>query len=1071
MLKRRLPQAIKSNARLAAAMLSMIIVLCALCVLNSVSANRVQVIRAADADAAVQLIKSRDSARKSKQQKLTEPLRSTRAAAFRTALNALIRLNEQGISEVWQAALENPSPELRRQAWNEYRKIWPALARNESVPRVVRLSASSDAVERIFQGAQIDGAVWLKGESETVAAVPPYSLDRLRNAGVGYNVLFDSVSDWESARNNGDRGALEITPAYQTASARKASRIRIAVIDVARKTSPTQGYSDWLGDAEDIISRNDSYLALLDIFASDGSTQSLASHVQERYTRRGYALAGFFTAEEFASQMGRFFPGKSFDPGNALGGAAGGEINPALMNGRFHSYQSTLNEFTQLAAARPDIAQLVNLGPSYEGRQIFGLKISREVATNDPSKPDILITGCHHAREWISVEPPVYFANKLINGYDTDASMRYLVDHLQVWIIPIMNPDGLNFSQSSGNNQLDAIRMWRKNRRPIMGTGCVDGTGVDLNRNYNHQWRLDGDSPCPSFNDDVGASDDPSNEVYRGSAPNSELEVRAINLLTGDPNRHFRSRIDYHNFSELILYPWGYQYGTADDHTTLSALAKRMSDLVLDTGREYYNPEQSIYLYITTGSSIDYSYGIDHVPAPFVVEVRPNCCGFNVPESEITPVNEENWAGARMILNWAAGPPILRSVRAFQQTSDGAFSKLVYSAHWTDQPNARQLIVDSRFPGLVPGRLQIQLGFSKPMDASSNPIASLGRGGAFDELIFSVADPSEGWKKSVYENDLWIGEVSIAGDDDHSRQWRLSAAALDAVPLKLDAKPATAATYTYGANQWRFDEDASGQDGEGGIDLNHILSPGIRGDELVIYVASPRGGERYAGGDSYTASWSLPPASTGFVPGPQELLLSTDGGLTFSSLVSGLAPNAAKATVTMPRIATGTARLRVSARDARQQSASVLGDSESGFTIGSNVGAGVDVTTTSSQLIETEWSDPASGLSGSAQFYIDLVVRNRGNAPIANSFVRIVDLTKGNILLSRDANTNAGSGAIQSLNDGGDGTLSPGETIQVRLIIGLVKRKKFVVSLNAYGVPASPIGESEPAVVWQAKPR
>ncbi len=1060
----------KSNARWIVAAMMIVVAPCVLCAFNVSSSGRGQGGKPVDADSAIRLIAAGDSARNGGHRRLREMLRSTAPGAFHSALDSLIGLDEPGTAELWREALANPNPDLQREAWREYARIWPILARNQSAPRIVLIAASTETVERICRAVQLENTVWLRGDNETVAGLSPYSLDRLRSGGVNFEVLFDSVAEWRTAASSGDQLAAEITPAYQSGRENQRSQIRIAVIDLARKTAPAAGYSDWLGDGENIIARSESRIAYLDVFQSDGSADSIAAHIEDQYARRGYALAGFFTAEEFRTEIGRFFPGKEFNAGRATPEKSSGAINPALSNGRFHNYQGALTEFTQLAAAHPDIAQLVNLGPTYEGRQIFGLKIGKDPGVNDPAKPDVLITGCHHAREWISVEPPVYFAKQLINGYSTDDSMKYMVDHLQIWIVPIANPDGLNFSQGSANDQLDPARLWRKNRRPITNSAnCFDGVGVDLNRNYGFQWRLDGDRPCPSFNDDSGASDDPSFETYRGPAPNSELEVQALNVLTGDPNHHFRSRIDYHNFSELILYPWGHQYGLAGDHTTLTNLGKRMSDVVLETGREYYKPEQAIYLYITTGTSTDYAYGVDHTPAPFVVEVRPNCCSFNVPENEITPVAEENWAGARMLLNWTAGPPILQSVKAYQQTSDGSFSKLVYSAHWAEQQNVRQLIVDSRFPGLQPGKLQVQLTFSKPMDAAVTPMAAIGRGGAFNELTFSVADSSEGWKRSVYQNDMWIGEVTLPPDDDRVRQWRLSVSAADGVPLKLDARPATIATYTYGLNQWQFDEDAAGQGGDGGTDINHILSPSIRGDELVIYVASPRGGERYAGGDSYTVSWSLPVAA-GFLPGPQELLLSTDAGLSFAPLVTGIAPNVLKATVTMPRISANASRLRVTARDNGKGDV-IFGESEASFTIGSNVGGGVDVTSVSSQLVEEDWTDAASGLSGSGKIIINLLARNRSNVSLANPFLRVVDLTKGNVLLSRDSNTNPGFTAIQSLDAGGDGMLSPGETIQARLVVGLVKRKKFVVSVNAYGVPFGAVGEAEPVVVWQGKPR
>src|SRR5262249_9605045 len=152
--------------------------------------------------------------------------------------------------------------------------------------------------------------------------------------------------------------------------------------------------------------------------------------------------------------------------------------------------------------------------------------------------------------------------------------------------------------------------------------------------------------------------------------------------LLDDPRRHFRAELDYHNFNQLILYPWGYQQDQSSDEVTLSTLAQKMSAEIQNVDARFYRPEQAFDLYATTGSSIDYAYGANRVGALCVIEMRPACCDFSVPESEIPAANAENWAGARAVMTWAVGPPILQAVQVYSKTSSGAFSKLIYSARW-----------------------------------------------------------------------------------------------------------------------------------------------------------------------------------------------------------------------------------------------------------------------------------------------------------------------------------------------------------------------------------------------------
>ena len=829
-----------------------------------------------------------------------------------------------------------------------------------------------------------------------------------------------------------------------------------------------------------------SLVAYLDVFRSDGSAESINSHIRNQYSDRGFKLAGFYRPQEFADVAPKFFRGKKFDAGRRTISAEGA-LRATLADGGFHSYDEARTEFKALADSHPDLAQYVKLGTSFEGREIFALKITRGGAIDDPSKPDVLITGCHHAREWISVETPVYFANQLINGYTTNDHIRHLLDRLQIWVVPIVNPDGLTFSQGSPNDSFDVTRLWRKNRRTLTFGGCLSAVGVDLNRNYPFQWRLDEDNACTDYcaggsqcvNDDVGASDDPSSEIYRGPSSSSEPEVKAIRGLLDDPKRRFRAQIDYHNYSQVILYPWGYQQLEAPDASTLSRLARRMSDDMRAVANTIYKPEQAIDLYATTGTSTDHAYGTNRVAAAFVVEMRPSCCDFNVPERDIPVINRENWAGALAVLRWAAGPPILESVRAYGYSPDGTFSKLVYSARWTESGEGsnvvRQLVIDTRFPAIEQGPLQLQLQFSKPMNTSLPPRATLGRGANPDELILVAVGDREGWQKSVYQNDTWIGETVITEDEDLTNAWRLRVSASDVTGLDLDARPASVASYATGTGKWQNYEDSSDTGSIGGADNEHFLPPTLRGSLLNIFIAKPGGSERLAAGDAYTVAWTLPNGS-GFLPVRQELLLSTDGGASFAHLAIGLPGALEKFPITLPAVATTRARVRVLAIEGSVGNV-LIGDGLADFTIGNNVGSAIDIGFVSSEKVSQNWADAlpedaAQASSGSLRLLVILNVTNRGSETILNPFLRIADLNRGNVLLTRDPGARPAAGALQTIDAGGDNALSPGESALVKLAVGLVKKKKFQLSLTLFGVPLSgSINSAPPVTVWNDKPK
>lgn len=1014
-------------------------------------------------------------------QPFSSALRTTQSSTFLAALSRLASLDQPGVDDLWAIALRNPDATLRRAAWDRYRDVQVNLVRKSLVPRIARLFAGPAEVMRVAKALGLDVTVWSATDDVTIAAAPPYLIQRLGETGIGSEILYESISEWQKARDAGDAFAVGITPDYLAANQENLTQLRIVVIDLKNRRQPDAGYSDWPGDREDILMRDGERVAFLDRFASDGTPESVAEHVNLKYVRRGYRVEGFFTPAEFETQAPRLFAGKTFNVNRESATADG--VKPFLAEGDFHSYEETLAEFNALASNHPDLAKFVKLGSSYEGRDIFALKVSRDAEVDDPTKPDVLITGCHHAREWISVESPVYFANKLVQQYSSDDSIKFLMDHLQIWIVPIVNPDGLTYSQASANDRMDLMRTWRKNRRPISLNGCVSSVGVDLNRNYPFEWRLSSDTPCSNYcspnhaclDDDLGASDDPTSDVYRGPAPASEPEVRALKSLMDDPARRFRAEIDYHNFGQLILYPWGFDRSSSDDARTLSNLADNISAQMRTVDNQLYRPEQAIDLYPTTGSSTDYAYGANHVAAPLVVEMRPQCCDFGVPAAQISITNQENFAGAWPLLEWVSGPPILQSVQAYSRGPDGEFSNLVYAARWAASTAGagRELIVDTKLAGIDPGEIAVQLQFSKPMNDSLAPRATLAHSDG-DELRLVAVGSSQGWHTTKYPNDTWIGQTVLTATATPGDFWQLVVGAADQAGLQIDARPATIADYATGTGNWLSFEDSNGEGSEGGLDRNHTLAPTVGGDFPSLFVASPGGGERISAGDPLTVSWSQPRIPT-FQTAVQQILLSTDGGISFDSLMRGIPGSVEKLQLLVPNLATSHARIRIEAIDAFTGN-SIYGDSLSDFTIGSDVGSAVDISFVSSERLDVNWSDVSTDgrvtASGSRRLVINLRVSNHTSTAVLNPFLRAVDLTRNNVVLTRDPGSPTGPGARQSIDAGADNVLGPGENVQVRMVIGLQTKKKFNLSLKAFGVPdSSGLIASSPFTVWTGKPK
>jgi murein tripeptide amidase MpaA len=307
-----------------------------------------------------------------------------------------------------------------------------------------------------------------------------------------------------------------------------------------------------------------------------------------------------------------------------------GMVSSSSANGAFHSYSEVEEGLRAMAQEYSPIASLHDLGETLEGRTIWGLKISDNVELEE-NEVKVLFIGCHHAREWISVEVPYMLAEYLLREYRENSQVRRLVNQSEIWIVPLLNPDGLEYS-------IHTFRWWRKNRRDNN-----DGTfGVDPNRNYSYMWGFD----------DEGSSPQTWAQSYRGPYAFSEPETEAMRQLL--QQREYKAAISYHNYSQLVLYPWSYCYVRAPHYNILDYLATRMSQLMEASRGYYYDPGQGSGLYTTNGDFADWAYGI-HGSLAFTIELSPDDIllgGFVNAQEEIIPIFQENLPAALFLIQW-----------------------------------------------------------------------------------------------------------------------------------------------------------------------------------------------------------------------------------------------------------------------------------------------------------------------------------------------------------------------------------------------------------------------------------
>ncbi len=280
----------------------------------------------------------------------------------------------------------------------------------------------------------------------------------------------------------------------------------------------------------------------------------------------------------------------------------------------------------------PGLAKIEVIGTSNEGRKILAAHLTNH--SNRAEKLSVVFDAMHHAREVMTPEVALDIVDYLTSNYQTDAQVKKWMDSYDVWVVPMLNPDGNNkvWTKSS---------MWRKNTR--------GGYGVDINRNYPFAWNT-----CNGSSGNKNADD------YRGDKEGSEPETNALMDLVKKVNPMFN--VSYHSFSEIVIYPFGCKpKHIPESHKAIyEGIGKELAKtLVRDSGSGTYTAGTSYeLLYSVDGGSIDWIYNQDKTMA-FVIEMNSTSQGFQP--------SYKNWRdktikkqrpGWMYILNRMSGPGI-----------------------------------------------------------------------------------------------------------------------------------------------------------------------------------------------------------------------------------------------------------------------------------------------------------------------------------------------------------------------------------------------------------------------------
>ncbi|MEU4806208.1 M14 family zinc carboxypeptidase [Actinosynnema sp. NPDC023587] len=284
-----------------------------------------------------------------------------------------------------------------------------------------------------------------------------------------------------------------------------------------------------------------------------------------------------------------------------------------------------------VAAAYPALTRVYDIGDSWRktrgqgGHDIKAICITKKQAGDcalDPNspKPRFALMAQLHARELATGELAWRWIDHVTQGYGTDAEVTSILDTTELWVVPIVNPDGVDIVASGGNRPL----MQRKNANNTGASCSAPSYGVDLNRNSTFKWGKAGTSRC--------------GETYQGTAAGSEPETKAVEAWftrlfpdqrgPGDtdpaPVTTKGVMITVHSHGNLIMPPWGWTWNANPNAAQLAALGRKMAAFNGYTvGAEGD----------TTGTTDDFTYGTLGIASyTFEIGSASGTCGGFFPQ-------------------------------------------------------------------------------------------------------------------------------------------------------------------------------------------------------------------------------------------------------------------------------------------------------------------------------------------------------------------------------------------------------------------------------------------------------
>ncbi len=180
----------------------------------------------------------------------------------------------------------------------------------------------------------------------------------------------------------------------------------------------------------------------------------------------------------------------------------------------YPTYDTYIEIMYQFAVEFPDICEVFSIGNSIEGRELLVAHIGDDISI-ESDEPEIFFTGQIHGDELVTSITLLHLIDDLLTLYGTDPRIDNIVNEIDIYINPLLNPDGL---YAGGNNT-------------VAGATRGNANFVDMNRNY----------------------PDPEDGQHPDGYETQQEIIAQIEFIA---DHNFVLSADLHSGIELILYPW-----------------------------------------------------------------------------------------------------------------------------------------------------------------------------------------------------------------------------------------------------------------------------------------------------------------------------------------------------------------------------------------------------------------------------------------------------------------------------------------------------------------------------------